>query len=68
MAGPWLSVLGTLLCPSNMSKGKRGLQRLVHTPCCLCLLHALAFLSWQAGTGWTAPSAVPAVRGASAVT
>ena len=29
---------------------------------------ALALLSWQAGTGWTAPSAAPVVHGALAAT
>lgn len=37
-------------------------------PAAFVCSHALALLLWQAGMGWTAPSAVPAARGASAVT
>lgn len=52
----------------DASKGKVAGKGLARCPAAFVSSRALAFLSWQAGTGWTVPSAVPVARGALAVT
>lgn len=58
---------GALLPTSKMFLRGSVAGRGWPAPCCLCS-RALALLSWQAGTGWTAPSAAPAAHGALAAT
>lgn len=52
----------------DVSKGKGGWERLGKLPAAFVSSRALVFLSWQAGMGWSAPSAVPVAHGALAVT
>lgn len=69
MAEPVLSVLGDTAVPlQDVFKGKVAWKGSAKLPAAFVSSCALVFLSWQAGTGWTAPSAVPVAPGALAVT
>lgn len=60
--------LGTLLCISKTLLKGQWLGKAWPNSLLLVSSRALVFSSWQAGTGWTAPSAVPVAPGASAAT